>query len=95
VRKRGIEVAGRVKSTTKLPAHRLVPVFLIRCYQSLLRPHLIGSCKFYPSCSEYAAEALSQHGLVRGGLLTVKRLARCHPFGTGGFDPVPPPKNQH
>lgn len=83
-----------VKSTARIPAYRLVPVFMIRCYQSLLRPHLLGSCKFYPTCSEYAAESLTRHGLVRGGLLAIKRLARCHPFGMGGFDPVPPQKSQ-
>lgn len=62
----------------------------IRCYQAMIRPWLIGSCKFYPTCSEYAAEALHTHGLWQGGCLAARRLIRCHPFGPGGIDPVPP-----
>lgn len=62
----------------------------VRTYQALLRPHLIGSCKFCPSCSDYAIEALSLHGPFRGLVLSVRRLLRCHPFGPGGLDPVPP-----
>jgi putative membrane protein insertion efficiency factor len=65
-------------------------ICLIRCYQSVLRPLLVGSCKFYPTCSEYAIEALLKHGLWRGTLLALRRLLRCHPFGPGGYDPVPP-----
>lgn len=64
-------------------------VFIIRCYQAMIRPHLIGMCKFCPSCSEYGIEALRVHGLVGGFVLTVRRLIRCHPLGPGGFDPVP------
>mgnify|MGYP001596063028 CR=1 FL=1 len=64
-------------------------VALIRCYQVVLRPHLAGSCKFCPTCSQYAMEALLRHGLVRGSVLAVRRLARCHPFSPGGIDPVP------
>jgi uncharacterized protein len=82
-------VARKINNTGKLPLHLLFAVFLIRCYQSLLRPFLLGSCKFHPTCSEYAAEAFSKYGLVRGGILAIKRLSRCHPFGMGGFDPVP------
>jgi putative membrane protein insertion efficiency factor len=65
---------------------------LIRGYQALIRPWLIGSCKFHPSCSEYAIEALRVHGLWAGGWLTLRRLIRCHPVGPGGLDPVPPPR---
>ncbi len=65
-------------------------LLMIRCYQAMIRPWLIGSCKFYPTCSEYAAEALHTHGLWRGGRLAARRLFRCHPFGPGGIDPVPP-----
>ena len=68
-----------------------VLICLIRCYQGVLRPLLVGSCKFYPTCSEYTTEALLTHGLWRGALLAVRRLLRCHPFGLGGYDPVPPP----
>ncbi|MEE9269843.1 MAG: membrane protein insertion efficiency factor YidD [Candidatus Krumholzibacteria bacterium] len=67
----------------------LIPVFLIRCYQAMLRPLLIGSCRFYPSCSEYTIQALQTHGLLRGSHLAAKRLCRCHPFSSGGIDPVP------
>ncbi len=68
-------------------------VFAIRMYQVLLRPFLIGQCKFYPTCSEYSVEALSTHGPWRGGLLSVGRICRCHPFSAGGIDPVPPRKS--
>lgn len=67
----------------------LAAVFLIRCYQSVVRPLLIGSCKFCPSCSEYAIEALQTHGLWRGTALALRRVFRCHPFSVGGIDPVP------
>lgn len=67
-----------------------IPIALIRSYQALIRPHLIGSCKFWPTCSEYAIEALGTHGVARGMWLTVRRILRCHPFSPGGFDPVPP-----
>ncbi|MFQ5413929.1 MAG: membrane protein insertion efficiency factor YidD [Phycisphaerae bacterium] len=62
---------------------------LIRTYQLVVRPHLIGSCRFMPSCSHYAIDALQRHGIVRGTLLAVRRIARCHPFSSGGYDPVP------
>lgn len=68
----------------------LALTFLVRCYQAVVRPLLGGSCKFVPSCSEYAIDALCTHGILRGLRLTVGRLARCHPFHCGGFDPVPP-----
>lgn len=64
-------------------------VLLISCYQSALRPFLVGNCKFCPSCSDYAKLAIQRHGLWRGGWLGVKRICRCHPFGIGGIDAVP------
>ena len=64
-------------------------VLLISCYQCALRPFLIGSCKFVPTCSEYTAQAIQRYGLLRGIGLGVCRLARCHPFRPGGVDPVP------
>ena len=60
----------------------------IRWYQSL-RPHQPSPCRFFPSCSEYAHEAIEIHGSWRGGWLMIKRLLRCRPFGPSGFDPVP------
>ena len=62
---------------------------LIRAYQLLLSPILPRSCRFFPSCSEYALQAVGRYGSLRGGWLTVKRLLRCHPLHPGGFDPIP------
>jgi putative membrane protein insertion efficiency factor len=62
---------------------------LIRGYQRLLSPLLPPSCRFYPSCSQYALEAVNRHGALKGTWLAARRLARCHPFNAGGFDPVP------
>lgn len=63
----------------------------IRCYQLALSPLVGPACRFYPSCSHYALEAVSRFGVLRGGWLSVRRLARCHPWHEGGYDPVPPP----
>jgi putative membrane protein insertion efficiency factor len=62
---------------------------VVRGYQLVLRPLLPAACRFNPSCSEYARLALSEHGVIRGGWLTLRRLARCHPFNPGGYDPPP------
>ena len=72
----------------------LVGMLLIRCYQTAVRPHLVGSCKFYPSCSDFGIEALSIHGPVRGSFLTIARILRCNPFSVGGIDPVPVPQRR-
>jgi uncharacterized protein len=66
-----------------------VLLFLVRFYITFLSPFFGGSCKFYPSCSNYAAEAIATHGARRGFVLAMKRLLRCRPFTKGGFDPVP------
>jgi putative membrane protein insertion efficiency factor len=63
---------------------------MIRLYQLLVAPILPPSCRFYPSCSHYAAEAVTVHGPVRGAWLAGRRLLRCHPWGGSGYDPVPP-----
>jgi uncharacterized protein len=63
---------------------------LLRIYRWLLSPWLGNRCRFFPSCSEYASEALQQHGLWQGGKLALRRLLRCHPWHAGGYDPVPP-----
>jgi putative membrane protein insertion efficiency factor len=68
---------------------------LIRAYQLALSPMLGPRCRFYPSCSQYALEAIESHGAVRGSWLTARRICRCHPFHDGGFDPVPCPKHSH
>ena len=70
---------------------RSVLLLLIRGYQLLLRPLMGPSCRFYPSCSCYAHEAVMRHGALRGTQMTVTRLARCHPWNPGGYDPVEPP----
>lgn len=62
---------------------------VIRFYQRAVSPWLPSSCRFQPSCSQYAAEALERHGFARGAWLTLRRLARCHPFTPAGYDPVP------
>jgi uncharacterized protein len=71
----------------RLPA-RLV-VGLLRVWQYLVSPVYGPTCRFYPSCSAYALEAVDRHGLVRGGWLALRRLGRCHPWNPGGVDPVP------
>lgn len=63
---------------------------LIFLYKRLLSPFLPPSCRFHPSCSDYAREAIETHGVFSGVLLALKRLFRCHPFNPGGVDPVPP-----
>lgn len=62
----------------------------IRVYQRALSPALGARCRFHPSCSKYAYEAIQVHGAVRGSWLATKRIGRCQPFFEGGFDPVPP-----
>lgn len=63
----------------------------IRGYQLAVSPLLGPRCRFYPSCSQYALEALERFGVLRGTYLAARRLLRCHPFHPGGYDPVPPP----
>jgi putative membrane protein insertion efficiency factor len=70
-----------------LPRRSLMAV--VRSYQLILSPLLPPSCRFTPSCSAYAHEALLRHGALRGSWLAARRLARCHPWNPGGFDPVP------
>lgn len=62
----------------------------VHAYQLALSPFAGGACRFTPSCSAYALEALTRHGVWRGGRLALARVARCHPFGSAGVDPVPP-----
>lgn len=62
---------------------------LISWYQRVLSPYWLSACRFEPTCSHYASEAIRRHGVARGGWLAVKRLARCRPLGGRGYDPVP------
>lgn len=67
-----------------------VALFLIRLYQRILSPAIPpNTCRFYPTCSHYGYEAIEKYGLLKGGWLAIKRLARCQPFNPGGYDPVP------
>ena len=63
-------------------------LFLIRAYKLVISPVLPASCRFYPTCSDYAYEAVDRYGLFKGGYLAVRRLGRCHPYNPGGYDPV-------
>jgi uncharacterized protein len=69
-------------------AQRLALGFL-RAYKLMFSPMFAGSCRFHPSCSDYAVEAVARFGVVRGSFLSARRLARCNPFGAHGLDPVP------
>ncbi|MFZ3115841.1 MAG: membrane protein insertion efficiency factor YidD [Syntrophales bacterium] len=66
----------------------LTAIALIRLYQLCLSPFLAPCCRFFPSCSAYAIEAISHHGLRKGLLYAAKRILRCHPFHPGGYDPI-------
>ena len=61
----------------------------LRFYRYAISPMLGRNCRFYPTCSEYAIEAVQRHGALRGGWMAAKRVGRCHPFNPGGYDPVP------
>lgn len=63
-------------------------LLLISGYRRFISPLLGRHCRFYPTCSEYAAEAIVRYGLARGGVMAIRRIGRCHPFHEGGFDPV-------
>jgi putative membrane protein insertion efficiency factor len=68
---------------------RWIALRFIGLYQKLISPWLPSSCRFYPSCSEYAKQAIQKHGFLRGSWLAMKRISRCHPMNPGGIDPVP------
>ena len=68
---------------------RTILILLVRGYQVSLSPLLPAACRYYPSCSAYAIEALERHGAMRGSWLAIRRIGRCNPFRPGGFDPVP------
>ena len=87
--------SGAAPATTRGTTQRVMRalawplVLFVRAYQLFLSPFLPPSCRYTPSCSAYAIEALQRHGALRGGWLALRRIARCHPFRPGGFDPVP------
>lgn len=69
-------------------------IWLVKYYQVYISPRKPGCCRFYPTCSQYAIEALKLHGAFKGSLLAVGRILRCNPFFKGGYDPVPLPKEK-
>jgi uncharacterized protein len=84
--------AGRAGPTRPRDAGSAARAALVvlRGYKLLVSPLFTGSCRFSPSCSTYMAQAIREHGALRGAWLGVRRVLRCHPFGGHGFDPVPP-----
>jgi len=74
---------------------KVIVTYLIRTYQFLISPLLGPSCRYYPSCSEYALDAIQTHGISSGSFLAVKRVLRCHPGCEGGLDPVPEKACKH
>lgn len=78
-----------------MSAARRFAIALVRGYQITLGPLVGGACRFHPSCSEYAIGAIETHGVLAGGWLALRRLARCHPFASAGIDPVPPGASGH
>lgn len=72
---------------------RGLTIALIRAYQIVLSPIFGGACRYTPTCSAYAIEAIDQHGALRGTRLAIKRICRCHPFAGAGYDPVPEPQH--
>ena len=68
---------------------KYIAVFLVSIYQALISPVLPPSCRYMPTCSQYAKEALLKYGFLKGSYLAARRLLRCHPFHAGGYDPVP------
>jgi len=78
------------KADGTLTLMRFLFIIPIRLYRYFISPLLGPSCRFYPSCSNYAEDAIKQHGVIRGSWLALKRLAKCHPWHEGGIDPVPP-----
>ena len=68
---------------------KVLLLFMLRAYQYAIRPLMGANCRFFPSCSDYAREAVQRHGAAKGAWLTARRVARCHPYHPGGYDPVP------
>ncbi len=64
-------------------------IFLIRLYQIIISPLSLGKCRFVPTCSNYAIEAIQKYGAIKGTMMSIKRISKCHPLNSGGYDPVP------
>ena len=74
---------------------RRLLIFFFSFYKACLSPFMGNNCRFYPSCSSYAQEAIDTHGAMKGSYLTLLRVTRCHPWHEGGEDPVPPSPHRH
>ncbi len=81
-------MAPRIEAAFRLA--RSCAVFPIRVYKYCISPLLPPACRYAPTCSEYAVQAITRHGILRGGWYAVCRILRCHPWAAGGYDPVPP-----
>ncbi|MCM3742540.1 membrane protein insertion efficiency factor YidD [Sporosarcina luteola] len=68
---------------------KTILIGIIKIYQRIISPLTPPSCRFYPTCSHYGVEAIQKHGALKGSMLAVRRILKCHPFHEGGFDPVP------
>jgi putative membrane protein insertion efficiency factor len=68
---------------------KVLLLLMLRAYQYAIRPLIGANCRFFPSCSDYAREAVERHGATKGAWLAARRIARCHPYHPGGYDPVP------
>lgn len=79
----------RTRSLDRIHPRRAA-VGVIRVYQRFVSPGLGANCRYLPTCSSFAIEAIGSHGLLRGSWLAIRRVGRCHPFREGGYDPVPP-----
>jgi putative membrane protein insertion efficiency factor len=90
-----VEIRTGAAEAAHLSPAQHVALWCLKGYKLLLSPLFAGSCRFLPSCSEYAREAVVTHGVVKGSWLAVRRLARCHPFGGSGLDSVPPHRTRH
>lgn len=75
---------SRIKKILAIPF-----IWLVRFYQAAISPYTPASCRYSPTCSSYTIEALQKHGIARGGMLALKRIFSCHPWGGSGYDPVP------
>jgi putative membrane protein insertion efficiency factor len=84
-----VETSRRTDAPGRVSLAARPLIVLVRLYQASLGPLLGGHCRFVPTCSLYAVEALETHGAIRGSWLVARRILRCHPFGGAGFDPVP------
>ncbi|MDL2272071.1 membrane protein insertion efficiency factor YidD [Desulfovibrio sp. OttesenSCG-928-I05] len=80
---------------TLISAIRFAAKLPIYAYKYCISPFLPRACRYWPTCSSYALEAITVHGVLRGGYLTIRRLLRCHPLCDGGYDPVPPLPDSH